>query len=78
MSTTFSADTLAILKSIRTSRHGINIELNRIDNILRTNPPLTNTQFTLLLDLIVILKELSDGIDLLLSDKSLKKVEEIL
>jgi hypothetical protein len=76
MATVVSPDILVALSAIRKSRNALNIDLNSIDNVLRTDPSLTIETQDLLLKVVDSMKYLADSVADVLASSDFRKRNE--
>jgi hypothetical protein len=76
MATVVSPDILVALSAIRKSRNALNIDLNSIDNVLRTDPSLNIETQDLLLKVVDSMKYLADSVADVLASSDFRKRNE--
>jgi hypothetical protein len=76
MAIVFSPDILVAMSAIRKSRNALNIDLNSIDNVLRTDPTLSIETQDFLLKVVDSMKYLADSVADVLASPDFKKRNE--
>lgn len=73
---TINPDTLTVLKAIRGARQSLNLDLDIVDAVLRTNPDLNGDQFEMLRKSLDYMGDVTDVVSDLIESKGFKKKQE--
>jgi hypothetical protein len=73
---TINPDTLTVLKAIRDSRRSLNLDLDIVDAVLRTNPDLNGNQFEMLRKALDYMRDVTDVVSDLIESKGFAKKQE--